>query len=118
MSTKENIKMIAMLSTITIIIFLLTIDVRNKNQELQLVKASLIEAQKPSKIEQLKEAKVEVNKLSEKAKSVMEQSKENYEKSIWLSRCIETNIDLELKNEKLEDCENNLERFAEYNIVK
>lgn len=117
MFTKQNIKIIAMLSTITIIIFYLTLDVRNKTQELQVVKASLIEAQKPSKIEELKTALQKNDKNIIGAKETLEKAKKLYEENVWLWRCIEVNIEKELKNEKLDPCDN-LEQFAEYNIVK
>ena len=80
-------------------------------------KLLLEEANKPSYIEilqdELNKTKTIVEdyrKLNEKAEDLLNKIKIKKESSIWKTRCIEKNIIWEKQ-----DCNNNLERFANYN---
>jgi hypothetical protein len=42
--------------------------------------------------------------------------KRSYEEWVWKNRCLEKNILLKAKGEKLENCDENLERFAVWNM--
>ncbi len=78
----------------------------------------LQEAKKPSKIEQIA-SNIDITKNeAEKQKQIQEKAKNKYELAIWKWRCLELNLVLEANKEKLEDCNNNLERFASYNLKK
>jgi len=63
----------------------------------------------------LKKTKKEVYKLEKQ----IEKLQKEYKQKIWLSRCLETKQELEIKQIKKDlSCKDNLEKFATYNLQK
>lgn len=111
-NTKTVIIVIIMLFTLWTFIF--------QRFEIQKAKSELLQSNKTN-LETIKKEYDSLILESQKEKSkeeqflaLAEQAKRNKEEKIWKSRCILQNSTLFLESKQLENCEENLERFANY----
>ena len=111
-NTKTVIIIIIMLITLWTFIF--------QRFEIQKAKSELLESNKTN-LETIKKEYDSLILESQKEKSkeeqflaLAEQAKKNKEEKIWKSRCVLQNSTLFLQSKQLENCEENLERFADY----
>lgn len=110
---EKNIKIILLVSVIAGA--LLSINTYHLGQDLK-------EAREPSTIELLDTAfksnltTIDYYTTDEVTlRGELAQTKANKEKAIWKGRCLSKDIDLYLQGLDLENCTENLERFASYN---
>lgn len=84
-------------------------DIRTIRAEIDSLEADAIEYAK---------MEIDLRKQAEENIALAELRKQYKEESIWKKRCLKKNVDLYLEGSEMEDCSENLERFASYNIKK
>ena len=120
-----NNNQIIIIVSIVVLVILTWMWINNYNQAnaIAKIKKELLEAKKPSEIEiiqkdyLLSKERIVNDKLRlDEIEKELEMVKRSYEEWVWKNRCLEKNILLKAKGEKLENCDENLERFAVWNM--
>ncbi len=130
--TKANIKAIISILIIVTLLILLAISVTGNLNQDRKINAYLVEISTPSPIEKI-EANVESLKadvvnftnarddsqaIADEKQSMADAYEHNRKTAIWATRCWENNAILLMQDKELDECTDNLERFAFYNLGK